>query len=127
MPLRPPRRYFRYEKKAQRPLSRRHFAGRLFAHFLIVVALVAVSLLIGMAGYHRYEHLGWLDAFLNAAMLLGGMGPVTTPVTRAGKLFAGGYALYAGLVFLVGAGILLAPFFHRIIHRFHWEQEHGDA
>jgi hypothetical protein len=75
-----------------------------------------------MAGYEWYEQLSWRDAFLNAAMLLGGMGPVNAPATPGGKLFAGLYALYAGLVFLIVAGLLLAPVVHRILHRFHWEE-----
>jgi hypothetical protein len=76
-----------------------------------------------MAGYEYYEQLSWRDAFLNAAMLLGGMGPVNAPATPGGKLFAGLYALYAGLVFLIVAGLLLAPVVHRILHRFHWEEK----
>ena len=74
-----------------------------------------------MAGYHALEHLSWLDAFLNAAMLLGGMGPVTVPVTPGGKLFAGCYALYCGLVVIAVAGIVLAPAAHRVLHRLHVE------
>lgn len=74
-----------------------------------------------MLGYHAYEALPWRDAFLNAAMLLGGMGPVELPHTDAGKLFAGLYALYSGLVFLVAVALLLAPALHRMLHLFHWE------
>ena len=84
--------------------------------------VVAGSLGVGMAGYHGFEQLSWLDAFLNAAMLLGGMGPVESPKTEGGKLFAGLYALYCGLVVLVVAGIVLAPVAHRILHRFHLEE-----
>jgi len=76
-----------------------------------------------MAGYMHYEQLPWRDAFLNAAMLLGGMGPVESPQTAGGKMFAGLYALYAGLVFLVAIGIVLAPVVHRLLHKFHWEGE----
>jgi hypothetical protein len=86
------------------------------------LALFLVSLLPGMAGYAYFEHLAWRDAFLNSAMLMGGMGPVDTPRTDGGKLFAGLYALYAGLVFLVGAGLIFAPVVHRVMHKFHWEQ-----
>jgi hypothetical protein len=85
--------------------------------------LVVVSLLAGMAGYSRYERLGWRDAFLNASMLLGGMGPVDAPKTPDGKLFAGLYALYCGLVLLVAVGILFAPLLHRLLHHFHWTDE----
>ena len=83
--------------------------------------LVAGSLIMGMAGYEYFESLEWRDAFLNAAMLLGGMGPVEAPHSRGGKVFAGLYALYAGLVFLIVAAILLAPVVHRLLHRFHWD------
>jgi len=81
------------------------------------------SLAIGMAGYAHFENLPWRDAFLNAAMLLGGMGPVESPITNGGKLFAGFYALYAGLVFLVAAAILVAPVVHRLLHKFHWDAD----
>jgi hypothetical protein len=76
-----------------------------------------------MAGYAYFERLGWRDAFLNAAMLLGGMGPVETPITPGGKIFAGCYALYAGLVFIVTTGIMGAPVVHRLLHQFHWERD----
>jgi hypothetical protein len=92
-------------------------------HFAAALALLLVSLMLGMAGYGYFEHLSWRDAFLNAAMLLGGMGPVDAPRTDGGKLFAGLYALYAGLVFLVAAGLLFAPVVHRVMHKFHWEKD----
>lgn len=84
-------------------------------------ALLAGSLAIGMVGYHELEGLPYLDAFLNSSMLLGGMGPVDFPKTEGGKLFEGLYALYAGLLFLILTAILLAPVFHRVLHRFHVE------
>lgn len=74
-----------------------------------------------MLGYHFLEHLRWIDAFLNASMLLGGMGPVNPPVTDGGKLFAGIYALYCGLVVIMAAGLLLTPIAHRLLHKFHLE------
>ena len=110
-----------YESKSQSPLPRARFAKRLLAHFSIAVTLVLGSLGAGMLGYAHFEHLSALDAFLNAAMLLGGMGPVNAPVTAAGKLFAGLYALYAGLVFLVSAALVLTPIVHRVLHKFHWD------
>jgi hypothetical protein len=116
-----------YESRREKLLTTRQFVWRLLHHFGVVLAIAVASLGVGMAGYHRYERLPWLDAFLNAAMLLGGMGPVDDPKTPGGKLFAGFYALYAGLVFLVAAGLLLAPMLHRIVHRFHWEEEEEDA
>jgi len=106
-----------------RPLPRRHFALRMASHFAVAAILLVLSLLVGMWGYERYENLLWRDAFLNAAMLLGGMGPVDDPKTDEGKLFAGFYALYAGLAFLVVAGLLLAPVVHRVLHRLHWEAD----
>lgn len=112
-----------YERRSQKPLSKHHFAQRFLLHGLVATALVAVSLLAGMIGYHMTEGLGWLDAFLNAAMLLGGMGPIDTPKTEGGKLFAGLYALYAGLIFLLAAGVMIAPVFHRMLHVFHWQED----
>ena len=81
------------------------------------------SLGIGIAGYMYFEHLSWVDAFLNTAMLLGGMGPVNPPLTDAGKLFAGIFALYAGLVFIVSGAILITPIVHRVLHIFHWDPD----
>jgi len=111
-----------YEPRHQKPISRRHFVRRLIIHAVGSLALIVVSLFLGMVGYHYYEGLPWRDAFLNAAMLLGGMGPVESPRTEGGKLFAGLYALYAGLVFLIAAGIIVAPTVHRMLHLFHWEE-----
>ena len=91
-------------------------------HGVGAVLLLVVSLAVGMAGYMAFEQLAPLDAFLNAAMLLGGMGPVDAPKTAAGKFFAGCYALYAGLVFLVCAALLATPILHRLLHRFHWDE-----
>lgn len=87
--------------------------------FLLGLGLVAVALGIGMAGYHSFEGLRWLDAFINAAMILSGMGPLESPQTTGGKLFAGCYALFSGLVFISLTAILLAPVVHRLIHKFH--------
>jgi len=87
------------------------------------MAVVALSLLVGIGGYRYFEGLDWLDAYLNAAMLLGGMGPVNPIRTTGGKVFAGLYALYAGMIVLVAASILIAPAFHRFLHRFHLEED----
>ncbi|HEX6766141.1 MAG TPA: hypothetical protein VF103_11700 [Polyangiaceae bacterium] len=110
-----------YEHKTRAPLSRQHFRLRFARHFLAAAGIVVGSLGIGMLGYEHFEHLSWLDGFLNSAMLLGGMGPVDPPKTDGGKVFAGLYALYAGLVFLVTAAILAGPVLHRLLHKFHWE------
>lgn len=111
-----------YERKHQPPLSRAQFARRLALHTAWATVLLVGSLGVGMLGYSYFEHLPWLDAFLNSAMLLGGMGPVDPPRTAGGKLFAGLYALYAGLVFLVTAALMFGPILHRLLHRFHWSE-----
>jgi hypothetical protein len=113
----------RFEHRGEPLLPRDRFLRRLAAHVAVALAFIAGSLAIGMAGYASFEGLGWLDSFLNAAMLLGGMGPVEQPTTPQGKLFAGLYALYAGLVFLIVAGIVFTPVLHRLLHRFHLEDE----
>ena len=102
-------------------IPRRRFLIRLAHSGIIAIVLVAVSLFVGMAGFHVLEGIGWMDAFLNASMLLGGMGPVNIPVTFGGKLFAGLYALYCGLAVILVAGVVLAPVAHRILHTFHME------
>lgn len=96
---------------------------RVALHAAAAVALLILSLLLGVAGYAYFEGLAWRDAFLNSAMLLGGMGPVNAPQSDGGKLFAGFYALYAGLVFLLAAGVIFTPILHRVLHKFHWEQD----
>jgi len=111
-----------YEHRRQRPLLQAEFLLRLLRHFALAALLLMASLGLGMLGYRRYEHLEWLDAFENTCMLLGGMGPVNNPVTPAGKLFAGCYALYAGLVFIVSATLILAPILHRMLHLFHCDE-----
>ncbi len=112
-----------YEHRTTKPLPTRQFLRRLALHTAVALVLVAVSLVLGMLGYSRFEHLAWRDAFLNSAMLLGGMGPVDAPKTPGGKVFAGVYALYCGLVFLVAAGVVFAPLLHRLLHHFHWVDE----
>lgn len=108
-----------YERHDQPLLPRRAFCKRQANHFLIILVIIGGSLLIGMSGYHFFEGLPWIDAMLNSAMLLGGMGPVDTLYTVAGKIFASLYALYSGIVFLLVAGVLFAPAFHRMLHHFH--------
>ncbi|MCM3901827.1 MAG: hypothetical protein ND866_08990 [Pyrinomonadaceae bacterium] len=114
-----------YEHKTQPPIPRKRFVKRVLFHAAIALGLVLVSLALGMAGYEFFEQLPWRDAFLNSAMLLGGMGPVNAPQTNGGKLFAGLYALYAGLVFLIAASLIFTPILHRAMHKFHWEQDRG--
>ena len=96
-------------------------------HGAAVIPLGIVALGLGMAIYHWVEGLNWADAFLNAAMLLGGMGPVDPLKTTAGKWLAGFYALFAGIVFLVLAGVMLAPVIHHVLHKFHLETGRDDS
>ena len=112
-----------YEARHAPLASRRRFVRRLVNHSGVAIALIVVSLGVGMGGYKYLQGMEWIDAFLNAAMLLGGMGPIETNLTWRAKLFAGFYALYAGLVVLVAAGLLMAPVFHRFLHRFHLEED----
>jgi hypothetical protein len=99
------------------------FARRMARNFAVASALVGVSLLGGMVGYHWAEGMGWIDSFANAAMILSGMGPLEPLKTTGGKLFAGLYAHYSGLVLILASGIVLAPLVHRMIHQFHLEDE----
>jgi sterol desaturase/sphingolipid hydroxylase (fatty acid hydroxylase superfamily) len=112
-----------YESRLQKPLNRSQFTQRVLLHALVVATLLLLSVGLGMAGYMHFERLSTVDAFLNTAMLLGGMGPVNPPQTDAGKLFAGLFALYAGLVFIVAAALVFVPVLHRLLHRFHWDSD----
>ena len=113
------RRVFDYESRKQPVASRRRFVRRVVASLAVAALIVGLSLFAGMLGYAYLEGMSWIDAFLNAAMILSGMGPVDQLKTSAGKLFAGCYAIYSGVVVLVASGIVLAPIAHRIFHRFH--------
>ncbi|MGA8856473.1 MAG: hypothetical protein WB643_04820 [Candidatus Bathyarchaeia archaeon] len=112
-----------FERRKDPLISRVAFLKRVVRYALIAVAIDAGSLAVGVIGYHILEGLSWVDSLLNAAMLLGGMGPVNELHTTSGKLFASFYAIYCGVIFLVVAGILLAPIIHRFIHHFHLEAE----
>lgn len=85
---------------------------------------IGVSLIAGMVGYHLLEHMAWIDAFVSAAMILSGMGPLGELHTTGGKLFAGTYAMFSGLVLIIAAGVILAPLMHRVLHKFHVEEGH---
>jgi hypothetical protein len=108
-----------YESRTQKPLPRAGFVKRLLAHIGVGAVILVFSLAAGMLGYMHFENLSVIDAFLNSAMLLGGMGPVNPPITASGKIFAGIYALYAGLVFIVTAALVFTPVVHRVLHLFH--------
>lgn len=114
-----------FEHRRQPLLPRKAFFFRLLHHTGIALGIIAGSLFIGIIGYHELEGKSWIDSILNAAMILGGMGPVNQLNTSAGKLFASFYALFSGIVFLVVVALLLAPVFHRFLHRFHleWDSE----
>ena len=101
---------------------RRTLFQRLLFHLALSLALLAASLGVGMWGYRHYEHLPWRDAFPNSAMLPGGMGPVKQDLSEPGKVFAGLYALYSGLVVIAVTGLLLAPGIHHVMKRVHWEE-----
>ncbi len=118
-----------YEHSAVPPVPMSRFVARLLRHAGYGAAVVAISLAGGTIGFVTFASQQPVDALLNAAMLLGGMGPVGdfSRVSTGGKLFAAGFALYAGLVFLLLAGLLLTPVFHRVLHRFHWEGQRGKA
>ncbi len=110
-----------YENRHMPLLPMRKFIYRVIRNSLFALALVLGSLGLGIVGYHYLGGLSWIDALLNSSMLLGGMGPVNPINSVAGKLFASFYALFAGLVFLVAAGVFFAPLYHRFLHRFHLE------
>ncbi len=112
-----------YEHHTKPLLPRPVYYQRLARHALMGVVVILVSLAIGMVGYHILEKLPWIDAFLNASMILAGMGPVASMQTDAGKLFAGFYALYSGIALVTVLGIIFAPVIHRFLHKFHLEDE----
>jgi hypothetical protein len=108
-----------YEKHVEPVLTWQRFRRRVTRHGLLGFAIIAGSLLMGTIGYRQTEGMPWVDALLNASMILTGMGPVTPLTTTTGKLFAAAYALYSGLVFVAVTAILLAPFLHRLLHQIH--------
>jgi hypothetical protein len=110
-----------FEKRTEALLPSSKFLLRVVKFTLIAIGIIIVSLFIGIFGYMQTEHLSFIDAFLNAAMLMGGMGPVNTLHAESAKLFAGIYAMYCGFIVLVSVGIFFTPIFHRILHRFHLE------
>jgi len=111
----------RYEHQTEPLLPFRRFVARLLIHVSVGLLVIAGSLILGVLGYHHFEHFPWLDSLLNASMILGGMGPVDPVRTAGGKVFASGYALFSGVIFLVVVGIMIAPAAHRVLHRLHLE------
>ena len=112
-----------YEPRHEPLLPRAQFLRRLGRHFAWAFGILVLSLAIGMLGFHALAGETWIDAFLNSTMLLGGMGPVGSFESTEGKLFAGLYALYSGIVFLGAAALLLAPVLHRFLHKHHLADE----
>jgi hypothetical protein len=112
-----------YEHRKQRLLSPVEFAKRVARHLLLALVVVAVGLGIGVLGYHYLGQLNWVDALLNASMILSGMGPVDTLHSTAAKIFASCYALFSGLAFIGIATLIMAPFVHRLLHRFHLDEK----
>lgn len=112
-----------FEHRTKPLLPRRIFILRVFRSLALALGLIGVSLGLGLLGYHFCERLSWLDALLNAAMILSGMGPVDELQTVAGKLFASFYALFSGVVFFTSVAVLLAPVVHRFLHKFHLEDD----
>ncbi len=112
-----------FEHRHQPLLPKHLYRRRVIFAFMLGLVLIILSLAAGMAGYHGYEGLPWIDAFVNAAMILSGMGPLAQPQTDGGKIFAGIYALYSGLAVILIAGVIFAPIVHRFLHRFHVGEE----
>jgi hypothetical protein len=110
-----------FERRYQPLLSRREFVWRYVRWITVALIILTVSLAAGVCGYHFLEGIPWIDSLLNASMILGGMGPVDTLKSKAGKLFASFYALYSGLLLISLAGLMFAPLIHRFLHRFHLE------
>ena len=115
-----------FESRVRPLASRWVFARRLAVNIAAASALIGISLYGGMAGYHYLEGMSWIDAFVNASMILSGMGPVSSLQYDSGKFFAGCYALYSGLTLIVATGLIIAPVLHRIFHRFHIEDDQKD-
>jgi len=115
-----------FERRRHRLLSRPRFAARMLKAIALWCALAVVGLAIGMAGYAGFEGMSLTDSYVNAAMILSGMGPMGELKTAAGKIFAGSYAIFSGLLLIIATGFVLAPIFHRVLHHFHVERQEQD-
>jgi hypothetical protein len=111
-----------FERKHEELAPVSVFIRRMIASVLIACLLVAAALFIGITGYHWIAGFGWIDSLLEASMILGGMGPVNQLTTTGAKIFASGYALFSGLMFIAVMGIVLAPVTHRLLHIFHIDE-----
>ena len=112
-----------YDHRSKPLLPRAEFYRRVARSCALGMSVAAGSLAIGMLGYHHFEKMGWVDSYVNASMILSGMGPVDQLKTTGGKLFASVYALFSGVAFVAFVGVLLSPVFHRFLHKFHLDPE----
>jgi hypothetical protein len=112
-----------YEHRSQALLSRKRFVYRLLRHGLLALAVTVLALAIGICGFHFFEHLPWVDSFLSASLILGGMGSAEVLHEPAAKIFAGFYALFSGLIFIGVVGIIIFPVVHRFLHIFHLDTD----
>ncbi len=112
-----------YEQRRHKLLPWPAFIVRVLVNLGLGTMLIGGSLLVGMWGYHAFAGLSAIDSFLNSAMILSGMGPVAVMDTYQAKLFAGFYALYCGVTVLAAAGLIFAPLVHRLLHRFHADDD----
>lgn len=112
-----------YEHRKQPIASKATFYQRVLKNIIIALIIMAICLLIGIAGYHYTDNIPWIDALHNASMILSGMGPVVEIKSDAGKIFSSAYALFSGVVFITNVGVILAPAVHRIFHRLHLEEK----
>ena len=115
------------EHHRQRLLTKKEFLARQARYLFFSLLILCFSIGLGILGYHYFGRLSWIDALLNASMILTGMGPVNRLDTDAAKLFASFYALFSGVAFLTFVGVLFAPVYHRFLHRFHLSEEDVDG
>ena len=112
-----------FEQKHQKIAPAPVFIKRVFMFIGIAILLILFAVFIGVAGYHWIAGFGWVDALLNASMILGGMGPVDLLTSKGAKIFASAYALFSGLVFIAVMGIVFSPIVHRVLHKFHIDEK----
>jgi len=112
-----------FERKHDKLASKAIFLRRVAASVLMAGGLISATLCAGVLGYRYIAGFGWVDSLLEASMILGGMGPINPLATAAAKIFAAGYALFSGLLFIAIMGILLAPAIHRMLHKFHVDED----
>lgn len=112
-----------FESRNEQLLPRRHFYWRMFGSLLLGMGMLGIALLIGVLGYHHLAGQSWIDALLNASMILAGMGPVSELPSDASKIFASLYAIFSGVAFISVMAIILSPAVHRLLHKFHLESD----